>query len=171
MQCFVVSHKVMQNARHIPRAPRTILPASQYGHRATQKRGAETGVSGAEKRKLVFSAFTPHGSKEKICLTYFEICQTYFKIQGTYFLSPGNPFENRAENADKYGCAGFASWGRACVRPTLRALFSSPRCTLRRGVPPWPRRGRRCGVLLCRRWLRRQQSCRCCRFLRFQCRL
>ena len=73
----------------------------QYGHRETQNRGRKTGVSGAEKRKLVFRAFTPHGSKEKICLTYFEICQTYFKIQGTYFSPPENRFENRPGNADK----------------------------------------------------------------------
>jgi hypothetical protein len=47
--------------------------------------------------------FYPHGSKEKICPTYFEIGQTYFKIQGTYFLLSENPFENRGKNADKQG--------------------------------------------------------------------
>ena len=57
---------------------------------------------------MIFSAFTPHGRKEKkqgtyfkICLTYFKISQTYFKISQTYFLPPENPFENCAEKADK----------------------------------------------------------------------
>ena len=77
---------------------------------------AKTGVFGAGKRKLVFRAFTPHGSKEKIQGTYFKICLTYFKISQTYFLPPENPpgwcrrptalrahirLPARPENADK----------------------------------------------------------------------
>ena len=45
--------------------------------------------------------FYSHGSKEKICPTYFEIGRTYFKIQGTYFSPSENPSEKRPENADK----------------------------------------------------------------------
>ena len=45
--------------------------------------------------------FYSHGSKEKICPTYFEIGQTYFKIQGTYFSPSENLFEKRPENVDK----------------------------------------------------------------------
>ena len=77
---------------------------------------------GRKNWKLIFSAFIPHGSKEKICLTYFELCQTYFKIQGTYFLPSENPFENHAEKADKSGlrfckcfCCAQVGAGGLCV--------------------------------------------------------
>ena len=59
-------------------------------------KGLDTGTF-----RTIFSVFYPHGSKEKICPTYFEIGQTYFKIQGTYFSLSENPFEKRPENVDK----------------------------------------------------------------------
>ena len=67
-----------------------------------ENRARKKAVSGREKRKLVFSAFTPHGSKEKIQGTYFKICLTYFKISQTYFPPTENPFENSLKNADVF---------------------------------------------------------------------
>jgi len=54
-------------------------------------RVSATAVSGAEKRKLIFNAFTPHRSKEKISGSDFKIRATNFKKQATNFLPPENP--------------------------------------------------------------------------------
>jgi hypothetical protein len=58
---------------------------------AAMNRVSATAVSGAEKRKLIFNAFTPHRSKEKISGSDFKIRATNFKKQATNFLPPENP--------------------------------------------------------------------------------
>ena len=62
--------------------------------RGCGNRGAGTGVPAPAGRKLFSSAFTPHGSKEKIS-------GSNFKKQAINFLPLENPFENRPEKADK----------------------------------------------------------------------
>ena len=54
-----------------------------------------------EKREPVFSAFCPHGSKEKISGSDFKIRATNFKKQAINFSPSENPFKKHPKNADK----------------------------------------------------------------------
>ena len=74
---------------------------SENRHCVTAQKTPRNRHFSCRKVRLIFSVFYSHGSKEKICPTYFEIGRTYFKIQGTYFSLSENPFEKRPENVDK----------------------------------------------------------------------
>ena len=90
--------------------------------------------------KLVFRAFTPHGSKEKIQGTYFKICLTYFKISQTYFLPPENCIETCPENADK-----------TQTRPRVTACAGMNRCLGECKLKiPQPFAGLRDSCVICR---------------------
>ena len=93
------------------------------GHIRTQNHSRETDGFGHKNWKLVFSAFAPRRSKEKISGSDFKIRATNLKKQATNFPPPENPFENRPKNTDKSG--------RALLRLSLQVLkrrFLRGRC-------------------------------------------
>ena len=55
-------------------------------------------------RVQITNRFTPFGTCQKICLTYFEICALYFKICPTFFFERAEGEKN--ERMNKYQNAG-----------------------------------------------------------------
>ena len=95
----------------VPAGDGSVAQSIEADKRGRKNRARKKAVLGAEKWKLIFSVFIPHGSKEKISGSDFEILATNFKKQATNFLPPENP-------------SGWCRWPMA-----LRAQYRLPVCS------------------------------------------